>query len=312
MFKVLTILLVSLVIHLCPAQEIVEEEITITNNNITLTGTLTYPKGATKTPLVIFVAGSGMVDRNGNVPGAGVYAYYIKQLADSLNKEGIAFFRYDKRTTNPENLKTFTSSTPFEILVDDVNTITTYLKKNYTFGNITLIGHSQGSLVAMLAAKKGNVAKFVSLAGLGEPMEKAIIRQMSEKDSVLGSITASHFKELNETGNIEEPHPSLLSIFAPQNMTFLKTWNSYNPSKEIATLKIPVLIIQGESDIQVTVDDAEALHKAAKGSTLKLIPNMAHTLKIVNSIQENYQSYTTSKFPLSTELVTTLTEFIKK
>ena len=97
----ITLLFVSF-ISFCQSQ-ITSEEIIIYNDSIELPGTLTYTKSVKKQALLIWVHGSGNVDRNGNQSGVNVQANYIKQFRDSVNKNDIAFFSYDKRTANPKN-----------------------------------------------------------------------------------------------------------------------------------------------------------------------------------------------------------------
>ena len=84
-----------------------------------------------------------------------------------------------------------------------------------------MVGHSQGSLVAMLATNE-QVDKYVSLAGLGETVDKAMIRQVTAQSEVLGAKTAEHFKELKETGDIKNVDPMLLSLFAKPNLPFFQ------------------------------------------------------------------------------------------
>lgn len=81
--------------------KVTSEEVLVKNDSVELPGTLTFTN--TKTPLVIWIHGSGNVDRNGN-QGAIVKANYIKQFRDEINKENIAFFSYDKRTSNKKML----------------------------------------------------------------------------------------------------------------------------------------------------------------------------------------------------------------
>ncbi|MEM9687683.1 MAG: alpha/beta hydrolase, partial [Bacteroidota bacterium] len=133
------------------AQDIISEEIVITNEAITLPGVLSYPKVQEKLPLVIFIHGSGNIDKDGNQSGINVKANYIKMLSDNLNQNGIAFFRYDKRTVRPENMNSVLKDNSYEYLVEDAKKVIAYFKEDIRFHQMILIGHSQGSLTAMLA-----------------------------------------------------------------------------------------------------------------------------------------------------------------
>jgi pimeloyl-ACP methyl ester carboxylesterase len=291
---------------ICFGQKIKSEEILIKNDSIELPGTLTYLKE--NTPLIIWVHGSGNVDRNGNQKPT-INANYIKQFRDSINKEDIAFFSYDKRTATKRNFA-FSKSMIFNGFVSDLKQVIHHFKNDRRFSKIILIGHSQGSLTAMLAAK--NVDKYISLAGISAPLDDFIINEYQKASPVYGVIAKQHFEELNKTGAIKEVNPALAHLLAKPNQSFMKSWIAFNPSQEIKKLTIPVLIINGTKDLQVPIANAEALHKIVKGSELVLIKNMNHVLKIVNSQTENQQSYFTDKFPLSTELITTIVDFLKK
>ena len=290
-----------------PQSEIKSEDFLIKNNAIELPGTLTYSNKSQE--LVIWIHGSGNVDRNGNQKGANVKANYIKQLRDELNKNDIAFFSYDKRTANPKNAALL-KGVIFDDFVSDATTVISHLKKEYNFKSITLIGHSQGSLIGMLASK--DVDKYVSLAGPSETIDATITRQVSNQSATIGKITAAHFKELKETGDIKEVNSNLLSIFAKPNFPFLRNWMTYNPIEEIKKVTIPTLIINGTKDIQVKVDDAKALHKAKPSSEFIIIDMMNHVLKVIENDADNLPSYYSPDFKISTELTKKITEFVKK
>ena len=302
-FKAIYITLI--ISSFCFGQKINSEEILIKNNTIELPGTLTYIKE--NTPLIIWIHGSGNVDRNGN-QGTIIKANYIKQFRDSINKEGIAFFSYDKRSANQKNIKNL-KGTLFEDFVKDAKKVITYFKDNNRFSEIILIGHSQGSLVAMLASKKSN--KYISIAGPSESIDKTIIKQVTKQSAEFGKITEAHFKELFETGTIEQVNPLLVTVFAKQNLDFIANYSKYNPIDEIKKLTIPTLIVNGTKDLQVKAEDAKALHKALPRSKLVLIENMNHVLKDIEKDSDNMNSYYTADFPLSTKLITTIVAFLK-
>ncbi|SFU33771.1 hypothetical protein SAMN05216480_101843 [Pustulibacterium marinum] len=310
MYKIAFILITFLVSQISQAQEVGTEEIQLFNDHIELPGTLSYPKTSEKIPLVIFIHGSGNVDRNGNQAGVNINAAYIQQLADSLNTENIAFYRYDKRTATVSNLEKSTNVT-LDDFVEDAEVAIDHFKGDKRFSEIVLIGHSQGSLIAMLVAQKGTVSKYISLNGPGNKISETIIEQIGDYPELV-TKAREHFDELEKTDTIVQVHPFLMNIFVPQNQKFLKNWNSYSPTLEIAKLKIPVLIIQGEADLQVGLEDAKMLQAAQPKAQLVLVTKMNHVLKTVENPNENQQSYYNSEFPLSSQLVDTISEFIKQ
>lgn len=304
------ILILLLLITISVKSQVKTEEVLLKNGKIELSGTLTYQER--KQPLLIYIAGSGNVDRNGNQKPV-INANYIKQFREAITSENIAFFSYDKRTANLKN-RDFLKETIFDDFVSDAKIIINHFKGDKRFTKIVLIGHSQGSLVAMLASE--NVDKFISLAGAGESIDKVLVRQISKQNKVLGDIVKQHCEELKKTDTIQKVNPFLYNLFNLQNHRFLANWIRYNPAEEIAKLKIPIAIIQGKKDLQVEVSGAEKLHKANPKAKLFLIENMNHVLKTISNkdknkeLFDNQNSYVSPKYPVSKELVKMVKNFI--
>lgn len=287
------------------------EDILIMNDSIQLPGTLTYNSEIKTQPLLIFVNGSGNPDRNGNQPQFGVNGDYIKQFAEAITEREIAFFRFDKRNVTPSNIKHILKSYEFNDLVKDVTAVIDAFKDDTRFSSITLIGHSQGSLVAMMSAIEG-VDNYISLAGIGESVDKTIIRQYNVQSPDLAKVVESHINELATSGTIVEINPMLIGLFAKQNHQFLKSYLKLDPTVEIQKLDIPILIINGTKDLQVEVKDAKNLHKASPKSELVIINNMNHVLKTIEKDEDNMASYMSPDFALSEKLVEVVETFIKK
>ena len=300
------------------AQVIIEEEIQLYNDSISLPGTLSYPEKDSSMPLAIFIHGSGNVDRNGNQAGLPIQANYIKTLADSLNKNQIAFYRYDKRTANKANMPFINDSITFENLVKDAKICINHFTADNRFSTITIIGHSQGSLTGMLAVNDSisklndSIIRFVSLAGASKTFGETVVSQINKQSKELGAIAQEHLKELQETDTIQEVNFMLQQLFNPVNYNFIKSYNSYDPVLEIKKITVPTLILNGDADLQITPEDAQNLYAANPNSQLVIIPQMNHVLKTVKNLQENQLSYQSEEYPLSSELVSVLTKFIKK
>jgi pimeloyl-ACP methyl ester carboxylesterase len=307
MIRVITYLVIFVFGIAISFAQVKSEEITIQNNEIELPGTLTFIQE--KSPLIIWVHGSGNVDRNGNQDPI-VKANYIKQFRDSVNKNGISFYSYDKRTANKKNMSVLLKGIALTDFTSDVQKVINHFKNDARFTKIILVGHSQGSLVAMLATK--NATKYISIAGAGENVDKTIVKQVTAQSAEFGKIAAAHFKELKETGKVENVNPNLISIFAKQNQSFWRSWMLIDPTKEIKKIKIPVLIINGDKDLQVKIEDAKALHAANSKSDLVIIENMNHVLKDIQKDEDNMKSYYSAEFPLSKKLIKTIVSFVKK
>ena len=293
-------------------ENIISEDILIMNDSIKLPGTLSYNKALKSQPLAIFIHGSGNVDRNGNQKQVNINANYIKQLADSLNAKGIAFYRYEKRTATKENLKFIMKDLSFNRFIEDANLTINKFKDDIRFNSITLIGHSQGSLVGMLAAQNKHVNKYISLAGVSEDMGNFIINSYKLYCNEMGEMAKKQIDELMETGTIKEVNPAFAHLFSKPNQSFFISWAAYNPSEEIKKLKIPVLILNGTKDLQVKIEEANKLHTAKPDSEIVIIENMNHVLKTVEKDEDNMKTYFSPDYPLSLELVNTIETFINK
>ncbi len=302
------ILLLALLPVVALSQKITQEELTLKNGEIELPGTLSLPEFQSKLPLVIFIHGSGNIDRNGNQAGVGVNANYIKALSDSLNKRGIAFYRYDKRTATPSNLDKLGGITIMNFIAD-VKIAIDHFKNDPRFNSLFLIGHSQGSLVGMLSITP-EIKGFISIAGPGQTIDNTIMEQLHNQNPDLAKLAEEHFTELKKTDTILSVHPFLMQLFKPQNQSFIKSWMVLDPVAEIKKINIPILLLNGEEDLQVTEKDFQRLKEAQPNAKGELVPQMNHVLKDVYSTSENQKSYFQENYPLSSKLVDLITVFI--
>lgn len=277
--------------------------------NRIIDGTLLVPNTGSKT-LAIIIAGSGPTDRDGNQNF--LKNNSLKKLAEGLTNNGIATFRFDKRTVKQILIGRIDSKTVFDDFINDVSDIIAYFKKDSQFDKIYIIGHSKGSLIGMIAGKD-KVDGFVSLAGAGQPIDKVIIEQVEKTAPMFTEDTKRVFGVLNEGQTTDDFPPALASIFNKQIQPFMMSWMQYNPQVEIAKLKMPVLIVNGTKDLQVSVAEAELLQKASPESELKIIENMNHVLfTIAGDDLENSKSYNEGFRPINSELITAVATFINK
>ena len=274
-------------------------------------GTLLLPEGSTKTPLAILIGGSGPIDRNGNQQM--MVNNSLKFLAEGLYEQGIASFRYDKRIVKQMKQRNLREENiRFGDFIDDAVAILAYFKKDERFNKIFIIGHSQGSLVGMVAAQNG-ADGFISIAGAGQEIDDVIVDQLADQAPGLVDNARTSFDDLRANGVANNYSPGLASIFRKEIQPFVYTWMQYDPQEEIAKLQIPVLIINGDKDIQVQVSEAELLKNAKPDAQYKIIPKMNHIFKeIYGNDLENSKSYNSYNLPVMPELINAVTDFIKK
>lgn len=278
-----------------------------------MSGILEKPEGDGPFPVMIIIAGSGPTDHNGNsmlMPGKN---NSLKMLAEDLAKHGIASIRYDKRGVGHNVLDTKEETLTFDRYIDDASAFIAYAKKDKRFSKIGVIGHSEGSLIGMIAASKTNIDVFVSIAGAGRPINEVLMEQLEgQLSGKLLEETKIILEKLGRNEQVANISPELQSVFRPSVQPYLISWLAYNPSKEIQELASRVLIINGTNDLQVPVSDAEALYDSKVASSLLIIKNMNHILKEAPAdIDGNMATYTNPDLPLANGLVDGIVEYIK-
>jgi alpha/beta superfamily hydrolase len=273
-------------------------------------GTLLSPDSGSKT-LAIIIAGSGPTDRDGNQNF--LVTNNLKKLAVALTNNGIATFRYDKRIVKQIRNGNIDKNIKFDDFIVDAISVVNYFKKQNTYKKIYVIGHSQGSLIGMIAAQEGKADGFISLAGSGQTIDKVITDQIEKTAPMFTEDSKRIFEVLKNGQTTTDFPPALASVFNLDVQPFIANWMSYNPQEEIKKLNIPVLIINGTKDLQVSVDEAKLLSEASKNSQLKIIDKMNHVLFIIEGDdQENAKSYNDHAGKVSEELINTVVQFIKK
>tara|TARA_B100000508_G_scaffold137355_1_gene131691 strand:- start:220093 stop:221031 length:939 start_codon:yes stop_codon:yes gene_type:complete len=284
------------------------KEVKVKTDNGKLYGTLLTPKSGKDAPIVIIIPGSGPTDRNGNSMMLQSNAYSI--LADSLQQKNIGSLRYDKQGIGEsKDARVPEGELRFEDLVKDVEHWIDFLDRK-GFENIYLLGHSQGSLIGMIAAQRANIKGFISLAGAGNTIDKILEKQLAQGADEYYKDTERILKSMRSgdtTHNVPSP---LLTVFRPDIQPFLISWMNYDPVVEIAKLNIPVLVIQGTTDIQVDQSEGRML-AASSNSDLQLIKGMNHVLKSAPADRaKNIQTYYDPNLPLHEGLVPALLEFL--
>ena len=272
-------------------------------------GTLTSPENIENPPLVILIQGSGPTDRDGNqmmMKNDG-----SKKIAHQLAENGIASYRFDKRIFKMNKFKIKEEDLRFQDFATDVNSILEYFKADKNFGKIILAGHSEGSLIGMLAAEHGADA-FISLVGPGRSIDKIIVEQLAKQSEELSENARISFDEMKTNGSTSNYSPYLESIFRSSVQPYINSWMKYDPAAEISKLDIPVLIINGSNDLQVDVKDAELLKEAKPDAKLVILENMNHIFREIKGENlENTKAYNEPNRPLHPELIPVLTDFIK-
>jgi hypothetical protein len=279
----------------------------------TLYGELETPEGDGPFPVVIIIPGSGPTDRDGNSPGIPGKNDSLKLLAEELANNGIASLRYDKPGAGKNiQLAVAEEEMRFDHFVDHAISWVELLKEDDAYSKVGIIGHSQGSLTGMLAAQESEVDTFVSIAGAGNSIDEVLYNQLSEE--LTGELLeeSEHILEQLKGGTeVENVSQELYSVFRPSVQAFTSSWMQYDPAEELGKLDISTLIVNGDNDLQVSVQESEKLSEASADAEILLIEGMNHILKEAPEDREgNIETYSDLNLPLAEGLIDGLIEFL--
>ena len=291
---------------------VLQRPITLDTGSGELFGSLLLPKSDTPVPVVLIISGSGPTDRDGNNPDGGRNDS-LKRLAWVLAKHNIASVRYDKRgvaaslaaTPDERNLT-------LDAYVSDAQAWGRKLKDDPRFGKLILLGHSEGALIASLAAPSVDAAAVISLSGSARPIDQVVRQQLSNHLPPPLMLRSNELLDSLKAGKTDDNvPPPLQAIFRPSVQPYLISLFRQDPAAAFAKLKMPALIIQGSNDIQVGVNDAKMLKAAKPDAELALIEGMNHVMRIVpKDVKQQLASYNDPQLPLAAELGSRVVDFI--
>lgn len=260
------------------AQPAGESAIALTTPTGSIAGTLTLPPKL-PAPVVLIVAGSGPTDRDGN--SGPIHPDTYRLLAAGLAARGIASVRYDKRgVAASASAASSENDLRFENYVADAAAWLHLLRADQRFTKIEVAGHSEGSLVGMLALAQAPADAFVSLEGAGRPAADVLREQLKTAlPAALYSQADAIVAQLQQGHTVANPPAEFQSLFRESVQPYLISWFKYDPAKEIAKVMVPVTIVQGTADVQVTMVDANDLKRGAPSARLVVVQGMNHVLK---------------------------------
>ncbi len=293
---------------------IVEEDATLATPTGSISGTVELPAARFPVPVVLIVAGSGPTDRNGNSAAFPGPNNSLKMLADSLASRGIASLRYDKRgIAGSRSAAAAEVDLRFEHYIADAAGWARQLRADRRFSTVTIAGHSEGSLIGMVAAREAGADGYVSIAGVGRRAPEVLQDQLSSQlPAPMLSQTVTLMARIASGESPDSVPPMLSALFRKSVHPYLTSWFAYDPAAEIGKLTIPVLIIQGTTDLQVKVDEANRLSAANPRAKLVVIEGMNHVLKSASGlIGQQLPSYSDPNLPLLALFVEEIASFVK-
>ena len=286
-----------------------EEIIVLETPTGNIEGTLLVPSKE-NAPLVLIIAGSGPTDRDGN--SGSLKNNSLKMLAQGLYDNNIASLRFDKRGI-VKSAKAMTSEEDlrFEHYIQDVQQWYSLLKDDSRFSSFIILGHSEGSLIGMIASQTVIPDKFISLAGPGVSMQATIRRQLADQPPYILSMSLPIIEQLEKGKTVDSVPPLINMLFRPSVQPYLISCFKYDPAIEISKVQNPVLIVQGTTDIQIQVEDAKKLAGSNSNSELVIIEGMNHILKEADANRFlNLRTYGDPNLELKQGLIKNITKFI--
>lgn len=301
------------------AQSFQEEEVTLSVENGNLGGIIMLPEGKKrqKTPIVLIIQGSGPTDKDGNSAGIPGKSNSLKMLAEALAHEGIASLRFDKRGMGlSQSAGKQEQNLTFDDFVADASRWFDYLANQKRFTKIGIAGHSQGSLIGMLVAQKKSADAFVSIAGASISIGETIMAQLRANPANPPAIIeeAQHIMDELQKGNKVTEIPSYFaSLFRPSIQPFMSSWLKYDPQEEFKKVRVPSMIMNGTTDIQVSIEDANRLKAAQPDAQIIILDGMNHVLKNAPEDRNaNIATYGNPDLPLHASFKSVIISFFKE
>ncbi|BAP43689.1 alpha/beta fold hydrolase [Pseudomonas sp. LJDD11] len=266
-------------------------------------------------PVVLIVPGAGPTDRDGNNP-LGIRAATYRLLAQGLAGQGISSLRIDKRglfgsraaIANPNQVTV-------QDYASDVRLWMSYLAQRERYRCVWLLGHSEGGLVAMLAAQNNpDLCGVILLAAPGRPMGQVLRSQLARNPVERKQLDAALavIDSLERGVPVAEVPGVLQPLLRPEVQSFLISGFALDPAQLLSRVNKPVLILQGNSDLQVGINDAEALHAARPGSVLRILAGVNHVFKAVpqGDHEANVAAYGDPDLPLASGVIEPIVQVI--
>jgi dipeptidyl aminopeptidase/acylaminoacyl peptidase len=318
------------VIHKLPPGVRVEE-VKFDGAGLKLAGTLWLPKAEAgkRAPAVLILAGSGPMPRDGVAIGK-VLHYTYRDVAEHLAARGFAVLSFDKRCVGASECK---RRSLLDDYVADAEAAANYRRKRGEVdpARVALFGHSEGGFLALvLASQDQKIGAVVLAATAGRTLGPLLREQIQDRFKEAGrseAETRAYLAQLNKVieglmsgktdftqDKVDTSDPLIAGLLAaPEFATSLLV---NDPLQIVHTLRMPVLILQGEKDIQVRVKDAEYLEEALKRAnhhdfTMRLLPDVDHLFK-TNKGPAGLASYDDASRPVDPAALAVVTEWLQK
>lgn len=277
----------------------------------------TYIDAGKGAPVILMIPGSGPTDRDGNNP-MGVTASPYRLLAEALADRGVSTVRVDKRGMFGSKAAVADGNdVTIADYASDAHAWMNVIRKQTGAECVWLLGHSEGGVVALQAAQnRDGICGVILLASPGRKLGDVIREQLRANPAnaplLEAALPALAQLEAGKRVDTSKLPPPLLPLFNEKVQPFLIDLLAKDPAGLAAEIAVPMLIVQGDRDLQVTRVDSDALHRSQPNSRLLVIPAMNHVLKDVASDDRpsNLATYADPALPVDPVLVKSIADFV--
>ncbi|HEX2560731.1 alpha/beta hydrolase [Phenylobacterium sp.] len=295
-----------------------EKSVAATGAGGTLHGAMLTPSDVARPPVVLIVPGSGPTDKDGNNPLGATAASY-RRLAEAMVDQGVASVRIDKRGMfDSAGAAADPNKVTIADYARDVQAWAQALKPVTGARCIWLLGHSEGALVAAAAAaeRSDDVCGLVLVAAPGRPLGQVLRDQLKANPAnaalMADALAVIEKLERRQPVDVSRLDPALQRLFSPVVQPFLMDLIAYDPPELLKKYKGPVLVVQGTTDLQITMADAERLAAARPGVKLVKVKGMNHVLKEAPADRAgNLATYRDPLKPVAHGAVDAIVDFVK-
>ena len=275
-----------------------------------LHGAMIRPQGQAAPAAVLIVPGSGPADRDGDDRKDFEHARTYWYMAQALAARGIVSLRYDKRGT-AESAGAGEAASVWDT-VDEAAGWARFLARQPGVRCVVALGHSEGALIAALASHKVKLCGLIDLSGSGRG-QQALIEEQTVMLHVAPDVAAQIHAAL-EAEKVGRPIPAVPKgydrVFGPGAEPYLRSEINLDPAAEAGRVKVPMLVVQGDNDVQVKVEDARRLAAAAHVQPV-IIPGMNHMLKLApTDVRGNFMTYLDPNLPLAPGVAEVVADFV--
>ena len=300
-----------------PPPRLVAEPAALATPAGTLHGTLDLPPGAGPWPAVVLHPGSGPTDRDGNQ--VGMRNDSLKMVGRALAARGVAVLRVDKRGVGASRRALAREEDArLDAYASDLTAWVRHLRADGRFTRVGLVGHSEGALIALLAAGEAKPDAIVSLCGPGRRLGEVLREQLANAPRAqlppdLHDASRMILSELETGATVKEPPVLLASLFRPSVQPYLISALRPDPAALAKAYPGPLLAVTGTTDIQVPTADGGRLAAARPGVRHVSVAGMNHVLKAVPTTDRAVQLrvYTDPSAPLHPGLVGPVADFLR-